>query len=341
MKYRDYIIRRVLFMILVLFGIAIVIFLLSRTLPGDPARLALGEYATEEQLQQFRKEWGLDKPLPIQFFIYMTGILRGDFGKSFKTYRYVLTDLIEFFPATFELVTVTMIFSIIISVPLGVISATKKGKWDHLSRLLALVGVAIPKYWSGLLLQFFLTAGILLAILPTTGRFGGGVTLPPHLTGLITIDSLITGNIPAFINGIKHLILPTITLSLAPIAQLTRIIRSSVMEELGKDYIIAAKARGLPESLIIYKYVLKNAFSSALTILGLTYGYALGGAFLVEYVFMWPGMAFYGVEAMLSKDLNAIAGVTLVIGLFFSIVNFIVDLLYGYLDPRIMRARAQ
>jgi peptide/nickel transport system permease protein len=318
-------------MIPVLIGLSILIFTLSRMMPGDSVRLTLGPEATQEQIQNMREQMGLNDSLPVQYLKYMQGVFQGDWGESLRTNRNVFLDLVQTFPATFELTTVAMFISIIFGVPLGVISAVRKDKWeDHATRVIALGGVAVPRFWLGIMLQ--IVFAYWLSLLPIVGR---GEIVPTTITGLRLLDSLITLNFAAFFDSLKHIILPAFALSLGTLAQIMRLTRANMIEQVRKDYILAAQAYGLPKIMIVYKYMLKNAFTSTLTIIGLSYGFLLGYAFLVEAVFGWPGMAQYGIQAVIYKDFNAIVGVTMVIGFAFAIGNLVVDMLYGYLDPRI------
>ncbi|MDR7426315.1 MAG: ABC transporter permease [Armatimonadota bacterium] len=331
MSFGTYLLRRLLHIIPALVGLSILIFVLSRVIPGDPARLALGPDATAEQVEQLRREMGLDRPLVAQYVRYVGGLFRGDFGFSLRTRRNVAQDIREFLPATVELTTVAMIIAVGVGMPLGVLAAVHKDRTaDHISRLLALGGVALPRFWVAILLQ--LLFAYYLGILPTIGR---GPAPPVRITGLFLVDSLLALNLPAFLAALKHLILPAVALSLGSLAQIARLVRANMIEEMRRDYALAARSYGLPERVIIFKYVLKNAFSSALTVIGLSYGFLLGNAFLVETVFAWPGLAFYGVDSLLFKDLNAVVGVTIVVGVAFALVNLLVDVAYGYLDPRI------
>ncbi|MFQ5855889.1 MAG: ABC transporter permease [Anaerolineae bacterium] len=334
MRYHDFLIRRVLYTIPALVGLSILIFIIARVLPGDPARLALGPEAGKEAVQQLRREMGLDRPLHEQYVRYVQGLAHGRFGRSLYTHRDVGRDLADFFPATFELTTAAMLISIVAGVSLGMITAVKQDKWeDHGGRIVALSGVSMPRFWIGILFQ--LVFAFHLDLLPITGRLSPSVQPPSHITGLLLVDSLLAFNGPAFKDALAHIIMPAVVLALSPTAQIMRLVRASAIEQLRKPYILAARANGMPEMLLIYKYVLKNAFISALTIIGLLYGFFLGGAFVVEFVFSWPGMARYGVQALLFKDFNAIVGVTLVVGTAYAVINVIVDVLYGYVDPRI------
>ncbi len=328
---RDYLIKRLLHVIPVLLGLSILIFVISRVMPGDPVRLALGPEATKEQIEQLRQEMGLDQPLHLQYVNYVKGVAHGNLGQSLRTHRDVSKDLIERFPATLELTAVAMVFAVLLGVPLGVRAAIRQDKAeDQVSRLIALSGVALPRFWLGILLQ--LVFAYYLGLLPTIDR---AASPPEHITGLYLLDSVLTWNWRAFWDSLVHIALPAFTLSLATLAQIMRLTRASMIDQMRQDYVMAARTYGLPEGLITYKYMLKNAFTSTLTIIGLTYGFLLGNAFLVETVFSWPGMAQYGVQAVIYKDFNAVVAVTMVIGTAYVLVNLVIDMLYGYLDPRV------
>lgn len=318
-------------MIPVMVGLSILIFVISRVMPGDPVRLALGPEANIEQIEQLRRLMGLDKPVHVQYLSYVSGVFRGDFGYSLLTRRAVAQDLKDFFPATFELTTLAMILSILLGVPLGVRAAVRKDSMeDHLNRVVALAGVALPRFWLAILLQ--LAFAYHLGLLPTIGR---GPAPATHITGLYLLDSLLTLDFNAFLVSLKHLAMPAFALSVGTLAQIMRLIRASMIEEMRRDHALAARSYGLPSNLIIYRYLLKNAFTSTLTIIGLSYGFLLGNAFLVERVFAWPGLAFYGVDTLLAKDFNGVIAVTLVVGVAYAVTNLLVDILYGYIDPRI------
>jgi len=327
----DYLVKRLLYVIPVLIGLSILIFTISRVMPGDPVRLSLGPEATKEQIEKLRHDMGLDEPLHIQYWNYMKGLASGELGRSLRTHRDVANDILERFPATFELTTVAMIFAVALGVPLGVRAAIRKDSWeDQLSRLITMTGVALPRFWLGILLQ--IVFAYQLGLLPTIGRAS---IAPEHITGLFIVDSILTADWRALVDSIIHIALPAFTLSLATLAQIMRLTRASIIDELRQDYILAARAYGLPDGLVTYKYMLKNAFTSTLTVLGLTYGFLLGNAFLVETVFAWPGMAQYGVQAVIYKDFNGVVAVTMVVGLAYVLANLVIDMLYGYLDPRI------
>lgn len=332
MGYRSYLIRRALTTIPVFLGLTVFIFVLARVLPGDPARMALGPRASDEAVMNLREEMGLEDQIVVQYVNYMTGMVQGDMGIALTTNRNVFDDILYYFPATLELVIVAMAIAVIVGIPLGIIAGLNKDRLgDNISRLIAFFGVSMPVFWAAILIQ--LVIAFQLGLLPSTGRIG--VDSPTRVTGFLIADSLIALDFEALRSTISHLILPAFALSLAPMADVARMTRSSFIEEYNKDYVRALETQGLPSRLIAYKYVLKASFASTLTIIGLDFGFLIGGAFLVEIVFSWPGLARYGVTAILENDINAVMGVVLVIGLVFIIVNFTVDVLYGYFDPRV------
>jgi peptide/nickel transport system permease protein len=332
---KSFIIRRLLPLPLVLLGVTVLIFLISYVMPGDPVALELGERATPEQRVAMRQQLGLDQPLPIQYVRYLGGVLRGDLGISIVTKRPVLYDLQQTLPASLELTTAAIIFAVLIGIPLGVTAAVYANRWpDYLSRLVSIAGVSLERAWTAVLIQLLIATAIGF---PVLGRITGAP--PPERTGFFLIDSLLAGDVDMFGNAVQHLILPAISLSVGALAQVARITRSSMLEERSKDYIVANAAQGLPGWLITYKYMLRNALSVTLTVIGLSYGTLLGNAFVVELVWGWPGLGQYGTGAILNNDLPAIAGVTLVMGSTFVLANTVVDILYAYVNPQIRYAR--
>lgn len=334
MKFTDYLVRRLFYSIFVLLGLSVLIFLIARGLPGDPARLALGPFAAQEQVDELRHKMGMDKPLYLQYFDFIRGVLTGDLGISFQTRRSVSLDIKHLLPATLELVFMSIIWVLIIGIPLGLLAGRYKDSWfDNVSRLVTFIGVAVPPFVVGLIGQLIFSYG--LGILPTTGRLSLLTTPPTARTGFFLIDSLLAGNLKIFWDAFAHILLPSFSIALIGIGQIARITRSSVCDVLSKDYIESAKAFGIPNRLITFKYMMRPSFIPPLTIIGLTFASELGNAFLVEQVFGWPGIAKYGIRAILRKDFNAVMGVVLVIGLAFIIVNLIIDLVSGFIDPRI------
>ncbi|MFC2078113.1 ABC transporter permease [Candidatus Bipolaricaulota bacterium] len=336
MRFASFLLRRLLYSALVLLSLSVLIFVIARVLPGDPARLALGAFATREQVEQLRQEMGLDQPLPLQYFAYVSGALRGDFGKSFFTGREVGMDLARGLPATLELVLAATFWILIVGIPLGVLSARYRDSFiDNATRSLAFVGVAVPAFVVGLTCQLAFSYG--LGVLPTVGRLSIMMPKPPHVTGFMLIDSLIAGRLDTFVDAFRHIVLPSISLALVGIGQIARITRASMIDVMSKDYIEASRAFGIPARPLALKYTLRPAFIPPLTVLGLVFAFQLSNAFLIETVFAWPGMAKYGIQSILRKDFNAIMGVVLIVGIAFVVVNFVVDILAGFVDPRIRK----
>jgi peptide/nickel transport system permease protein len=328
---KTFLVKRLLPLPLVLLGVTVLIFMISYVVPSDPVALALGERATPAQREALRAQLGLDEPVPVQYIKYLGGLVSGDWGTSLVTKRPVLEDLQGALPASLELTTVAILIAVIVGVPLGVAGAVYANRWpDYLSRIVSLTGVSMERAWTAVLVQLFIATAIGF---PIIGRISGGA--PPERTGFMLLDTLLAGDPGKFGSAIHHLILPALALSVGALAQVARITRSRMLEERSKDYTQAMTAQGLPRWLITYKYMLRNALPVTLTVIGLSYGALLGNAFLVESVFGWPGLGQYGVAAIINNDLPAIAGVTLVLGAVFVIVNTLVDVLYAYVDPRI------
>ncbi len=337
MDLKTYIMRRLLLMVIVLWGIVTITFIVARVIPADPIGAILGPQAPEDLVQKVRKEWGLDKPLWEQYLYYLAGVIKGDLGKSIKTNRPVIHDLLQFFPATIELATFSLFIAIIIGVPVGILSAIKKDSIiDHISRVIALVGVSTPVFWLGLILLYVLYYK--LGLVPEPGRLSITVTPPQRITGMYLIDSILTGRADAFIDALKHIILPAFVLGYFSSAYIMRITRSSLLDVLNQEYIRTARAKGLRERLVLYRHAVRNALIPTVTVIGITYGSLLEGAVLTETIFAWPGLGRYATQAFLSLDYNAVMGATLLIALVYSIVNLIVDILYAFLDPRIRTA---
>jgi peptide/nickel transport system permease protein len=332
MKY--YILKRFVMIGITLIGLSLVVFVVSRVAPGDPARVAAGPDATEEMVQVIRKEFHLDKPLPVQYFNYVKNLLRGDFGKSIRTRRQVWEDIKICLPATFEMVFVSISFAIFLGVLFGVLSAVYRDTWiDHSTRFFSVAGVAIPMFWLGIMLQILLAAKFHL--LPLGGRLATSVLPPPPITRFFLADSLLAGNWMVFKDAFLHILLPAFVLSFPALASIARINRAEMLEVLHKDFVLNEKAQGVSDRVIVWKYALKNALIPTLTMIGLRYGWLLGGTILVETVFDWPGIGQYAVAAAVYSDFQPVMGVTIILGLNFMIANLLVDLGYGFLDPRV------
>ncbi|MCD6168759.1 MAG: ABC transporter permease [Caldisericia bacterium] len=330
---RKYIVRRVFELVLVLFVVSIFAFFLIRLAPGDPAVVLAGEHATEEILQEIREKWGLDKPLIVQYFIWLKSALKGDFGRSVRTGDSVLKELLYRFPNTFELSLFAMIIATVVGVFAGVVSAVKrKSFWDYLTMTVALFGVSMPVFWLGIMLM--LIFGIWLHILPISGRMDVYISVN-RITNFLLIDSLITGNFEAFFNILKHLVLPGIALATIPMAFIARITRSSMLDVMSKDYVRTAKAKGLSEKSVILKHAFRNALIPIVTSVGTQFALLLAGAILTETVFAWPGLGRYIVGAVSARDYPVVQGSIIFVAFLVAIVNLFVDILYAYIDPRI------
>lgn len=336
-QFLTYLARRLLASIGVLIGVSILIFVIARVIPGDPARVALGPMASQEQVENLRKQLYLDRPLPLQYFEFVKRLFQGDLGMSLYTKRAVTRDLAEFFPATLELVLLSGIIMVVLGMTLGIFAARYRNRWpDNFTRIVSILGVVTPNFVWAIFLVLLLAYWVI--VFPVAGRLGDAFLPPPRVTGLLLIDAPLAGQWALFRNALYHLILPAFALAFAGLGQAARITRTNMVDTYNKPYIEMARAYGVSETLIARKYALRPAMIPTLTILGLDIAAMLGGAFLVEAVFNWPGMARYAVQAIIRKDLNAIVGTTLVIAAFFLVINIIVDIIVGYLNPRI-RAR--
>ena len=334
MKTIKFIIKRLIYFVFVLVGFSILIFILSRAMPGDPARAALGDTVPKWVVENLRKEMHLDKPIYIQYYYWFKGVIHGDFGQSLITKRRVFDDIKQYFSASLELSMFSGILVIILATIFGTISGAYSNKWiDNIVRMIAYFGIVTPSFVFAIF--FMLIFCYFLRVLPTIGRLSADIAPPSYVTGFIMIDSLIAGNFSAFIDAIKHIILPALSLMMSPMASITRIIRSSISDNLQKDYIQSARSYGIPEKIIMFKYLLKPSYIPGISIAGPTIANLIGNAFLVELIFNWPGLSRYGLSAMLAKDLNSVIAVTLIYAILFSIFNLIVDIIVNKLDPRI------
>lgn len=331
----QYFIKRIGVSIIVFFGVSVVIFCLARLIPGDPARIALGPFATKEMVEQLRETLHLNESIFIQYKIFIVNLFHGDLGISTYTKRPVLVDLISYFPATFELVLVSGTLMLLIGMPLGILSGTFKNTIiDHISRIISLLGVVTPSFlWAIILMLLF---AYLLPIFPVSERMDETLDPPKLITGLLLIDSLIEGSFKVFWDSFVHLILPGLAIAMPAIGNVSRLTRTNLSDIYDKQYIEFARSYAFSNFKIATKYALKPASIPTVTIIGLDFAFMLGNAFLVETVFVWPGMAKYGVEVILAKDLNGIVATALVFTSFFLIINMLVDFVVLYLNPRIV-----
>lgn len=332
-----FILRRLIFLIPILIGLTMLLFVVARLLPGDPVGLAAGPNASAAMITQLRQQFGLDQPLPVQYWAYLTGLVQGDWGTSVFTRRPVFQDILEYLPATLELVLAALFIAIVLGIPLGLLTAVhRNGVLDYIIRTLALGGIAMPRFFLGLMLQIFFAAW--LGWLPLAGRYPFIESPPETVTGFYTIDALIAGDLYAFQIAAAHLALPAIAMALSPLATIMRMMRASTIEVLQQDYVLTERALGLSSRLILFKYVLKNAMSSTLTVIGLYVSWLLGGTVLVETVFDWPGLGLYATQAILTQDFMPVIGVTLVIAIIYLLTMLVVDFLYGVFNPKVRYA---
>jgi peptide/nickel transport system permease protein len=336
MSLTAFLIRRLLLIIPVLLGITFVTFIVSHAVPADPVAANLGQLAQDNPsiIAQYRHEWGLDQPLPVQYVVYLKNILHGDLGTSISTRRPVGDDLKQYFPATVELAIAALLFAMLIGVPLGVLAATRRDHpVDHVARGLSLVGVATPVFWLGLMALVIFYAHLGWA--PGPGQLDADYDPPPTVTGMIVVDSIIAGDTEDLANSLEHLILPALVLGSYTMGLITRMTRSNMVEALSQDYVRTARAKGLRRGAIVYRHALRNAFIPTLTLLGLAFGSLLSGAVLTETIFSWQGIGSYATKTAATLDYPAIMGVALVTAVVYVFVNLVVDVLYGVLNPQI------
>jgi len=317
----------------VLLGTSIIVFSLIHLAPGDPARTMAGEHASQRTINAIREKYGLDKPLYIQYGIWLNRALHGDMGRSIVSNEYVTKEIFDRFPNTFELTFFAMILAIVIGTIAGIISASKQySALDYTFMGIALFGVSMPVFWLGIMLMMIF--GVYLRWLPIGGRIN--ILIPFHrITGFYLLDSIITGNFAALISTLRYLILPSTALATIPMATIARVSRSSMLEVLRQDFIRTERAKGLSERVVIYKHAVRNAMIPVITVIGLNFGLLLAGAILTETVFSWPGIGRYVVNAVRMRDYPAVQGCVLFFALVFVIVNLVTDIIYVYIDPRI------
>jgi peptide/nickel transport system permease protein len=335
----SYVIRRLILMVPMLFGVSLVTFIVSRTLSTDPVVAAIGAQAADHPaiVQAYRQQWGLDKPLPVQYLTYMGNLLHGDLGTSVYTHRPVISDLHDYLPATVELASAALLISLLIAIPSGIYAATHRGSIaDLVIRVVTLIGTSMPIFWLALVAFEFLYVN--LGVVPGIGRISTANLPPPSVTGLYTVDSLLAGQFSLFIDALWHILLPALVLASWSIGLLTRITRSSMLSVLHQDYLRSARSRGASEIYVILRHALKNATIPVITVIGLAYGDLLSGAVVTETIFSWPGIGRYAFQAASHADFPAIIGVALFVALVYIAVNLAVDVVYSLVDPRVQLA---
>jgi ABC-type dipeptide/oligopeptide/nickel transport system permease component len=323
--------HRLVWFVPTLLGLLVVTFVISRVVPSDPVALVAGETATPAQVDALRHQLGYDRPLPVQFVAYLGNLARGDMGVSLFTRRPILDDLAHRLPATIELTVVAMLVSVLVGIPLGVVSALwRNSVLDHALRVLTVSGLAIAGFWLGIMLQ--LLFAMRLGWTPLNARFQGFP--PPGITGLYLIDSVLAWDWWAFAVAWRHLALPAATLAVPALATLVRFTRAGVLDVMQSNYVLHERAMGLPPSVIVWKLILRNALTSTVTQIGLLFGILLAGAVVTETVFDWPGIGAYAVNGIIRSDYNAVMGFTVWAGVIFMAVNLLVDVAHGLIDPR-------
>lgn len=336
MGLKNYILKRVILAVFVIFSVMTLTFIVVKSLPQDEIGAMLGEhyfFADKEIIDKLKKVWGLDQPIHVQFFVYMGNFLRGNFGWSSMYDRPVAEELAYRIPATIELVLAGFIMSLCIAIPIGVLSAVKRGTIvDQFSRILAVTGISAPSFWWGL---FFLLIFYLFLGFSGTGRLDVYLKRPPLITGFYTIDSLLIGRFDIFLNSLKHIVLPSFTIGLTTSGVLLRITRSSMLEVINSDYIRTARMKGLSERVVIYKHVLRNALIPTVTYAGLRLGGMLGGSVFIETIFNWGGMGVFAVDAIMQSDTWCLMAIVFIMAIMYSLSNLIVDIFYGIIDPRV------
>jgi peptide/nickel transport system permease protein len=327
----TYILKRLLYAVPTLLGLLVLVFVISRVIPADPAALVAGEMATPQQIEELRKRYHFDDPIYVQLGLYLKQLANGDLGTSLYSGRKVVEDLVDRFPATLELTFVSMFLSILIGVPLGIVAALKRNSTlDHLLRGITVGGLAIASFWLGIMFQLLFS--MWLGITPLGGRID---TSPPtFITGMYILDSLLTLNGDALWSSIRHIALPSLTLAFSSFATITRFTRSGVLEVVQQDFILYVRSMGLPSRIVIFKYILRNAIIATVTQIGLLFGLLLAGTVVIETVFDWPGLGLYAYNAIVLSDYQAILGVTLWAGVAYITVNLLVDIALSLIDPR-------
>jgi len=331
-----YIARRAVALLPILLGVSAVAFLMIHLLPGDPATVYVGEHATPGAIERVQHEFGLDKPLPVQYGIYLWNAVRGNFGESLDSHRNVLDEFVPRFPATIELTLGAITVALCLGIPIGIMSAAKPNSiLDRFGMLVALAGVSIPVFWLGLMLIYIFS--VYIHALPTSGQLGVNISLVP-VTHIDVLDGLLTANWAAADDALRHLLLPSVTVGSIPTAIIARMTRASMLDALQQDYIRTARAKGVTGLTVVIRHGLRNALLPIVTVIGLQFGGFLTGAILTETIFSWPGVGRFMYDSILFRDYPVILAGILLFSLMFVLVNLVVDVLYAFLDPRIRYA---
>lgn len=335
---RRYVARRLFLAFITVCGVIVVVFFVTRILPGNPAAVRLGPYAKAELLAQMEKQMGLDKPLPVQFVNYVVKLAQGDMGQSWRTGQPVRNDLAQRLPATLELAITATIIAIAVGMVLGILSALHQNSWfDQIVRIFTIFGASTAIFWLALVFIYVFYYRLGWASAPLD-RLSVGLQPPPRVTGAFIIDSLLSGNLATLGDALHHLALPALTLAFVVNAPITKIVRAAMLDQLHSDFIRTAKTIGVPMHEIVWRDALRNAMIPILTTIGIVFGYLMAGNVLVEMIFAWPGIGSYAWMALLNKDFEAIQGFVLLIAVMYVGLNLAIDLLYSVIDPRIRLA---
>ncbi len=329
-----FLIRRLLLAIPALLGLMVLTFVLVRVVPADPATTLAGETASPQQVEEIRRKYGFDRPLYEQFGVYVRQVVSGDLGNSVFSNRPVANDVRRTLPATLELIFVSLLLATLIGIPLGTLAAIRhNGLLDHVVRVVTVGGLAVASFWFAIMLQ--LLFAMELEWLPLRGRIGVNIGAPPGVTGFFLIDSLVAGRWDQFVSSLRHIAMPAITLAVPALATIARFARVGVLDTMQRDFVQYETAVGYPRRRIVWVYVLRNSVIAAVTQVGLLFGALVSSAVAVEAIFDWPGLGSYAVQAILSSDYKAVLAVTLVVGVIYAVINILVDLVHGLLDPRV------
>jgi peptide/nickel transport system permease protein len=331
-----YLATRVVGAVIMAVAATLVVFLVAHIVPADPILAQLGDKASAnpELVARFRARWSLDRPMWEQYAVFLHRLAHGDLGESIASRRPVLEDIAQYAPASLELATLAAIFTAVVSVPLGVAAAVRRDRWlDHASRIVCLVGVSAPTFWLAFLVLALFYGGLQIA--PSPGRLGIGAVPPPRVSGLFLVDSVLAGDWTTFRSALAHMVLPAMVLAASTMALITRTTRASMLETLDQDYVRVARAKGLSEGGVVRGHALPNALIPVVTLGGLAYAELLAGTVLTETIFSWPGLGRYTYQSALALDFPAIMGVTLLVALLYLGMNFVVDVSYLFLDPRV------
>lgn len=334
---KEYIVKRVILLVFIVVGVVIITFVITRVIPARPELLWAGSHPTPEQIEKARKQLRLDEPIYVQLYYYLLDFFTGNWGVSWRTRQPVLQDILTALPATLELVVAAFTLAILFGIPLGVVAALKRNTWiDYVVRTLSVLGASVPVFWLALILQLILSNW--LGILPGAKRVDEYVVLETgfkEVTGFILLDSIVQGNLRVFLNALQHIILPAIVLAMYPFGLSARMTRAVMSEVLNELYIRGAIAWGIPRRTVLYKYALKNVLAPVIASLGLSFGYTVIGAFMVELVSVWPGIGLYAAMALLSFDYPAVIGCIVLVAIVYTLINMVVDIIHATIDPRV------